>query len=235
MAERVWLMKTEPETFGIDDLARVRIEPWTGVRNFQARNFMRDQMQVGDHVLFYHSNAQPSGVAGLARVHRTGVVDETQFDPASPYYDPKARRDAPIWICVDVEYEARFPRVVSLDELRADPRLADMVVLQRGSRLSVQPAEAHHVAVIRELSVSPPALQASRPSAVAKARPARAEAKPAAKPAPTKPAPAKPAPAKAAKPKPAKPKPAAKAKPTQAKNSKPPARAKPAQPRRGAR
>lgn len=219
MAERVWLMKTEPETFGIDDLARVRIEPWTGVRNFQARNFMRDQMQVGDHVLFYHSNAQPSGVAGLARVHRTGVVDETQFDPASPYYDPKARRDAPIWICVDVEYEARFPRVVSLDELRADPRLADMVVLQRGSRLSVQPAEAHHVAVIRELSVSPPAIQGPRTSAVAKTRPVRAETKPAAKPKATA--------------KPAKPKPKATAKPAQAKKS--PARAKAARPHRGAR
>lgn len=209
MAERVWLMKTEPETFGIDDLVRVRIEPWTGVRNFQARNFMRDQMQVGDHVLFYHSNAQPSGVAGLARVHRTGVVDETQFDPKSPYHDPKARRDAPIWICVDVEYEARFPRVVSLDELRADPRLADMVVLQRGSRLSVQPAEARHVAVIRELSEAPPAIQRSRPRAVAEAKQAKpTSAKPKAKPASAKP---------------------------KASSAKAPARAKAAPSRRGAR
>ena len=154
MAPRVWLMKTEPESFGIDDLARVKIEPWTGVRNFQARNLMRDEMQVGDEVLFYHSNAHPSGVAGMARVHRTNVVDETQFDPESPYYDPKARRDAPTWICVDVSYVATLPRLVSLEELHAEPRLADMLVLRRGMRLSVQPASAAHVAVIQELSRS---------------------------------------------------------------------------------
>lgn len=142
MAAGYWLMKTEPDTFGIHDLERVRVEPWTGVRNFTARNFMRDAMQVGDPVLFYHSSVAPPGVAGLARVSRTGVVDETQFDPASPYHDPTARRDDPRWICVEVEYVETLPRLVTLDELRANPALADMLVLKKGMRLSVQPVTA---------------------------------------------------------------------------------------------
>lgn len=143
-------MKSEPDAFGIDDLARVHVEPWTGVRNFQARNFMRDDMKAGDPVLFYHSNAKPPGVAGLARIKRTGVVDATQFDPQSPYFDPRAKRDAPTWICVDVEFVTKWPRVLSLDELREAPMLADMLVLRKGSRLSVQPvSEAHYRAVCK--------------------------------------------------------------------------------------
>ena len=136
--KRYWLMKTEPETFSIDDLARVKVEPWTGVRSYQARNLMRDEMQVDDDVLFYHSSCEPPGVAGLARVKRTGVVDETQFDPASKYYDPDSKRDAPRWICVDVEFVQKLP-LVPLATLRADPKLADMPLLRRGMRLSVQP------------------------------------------------------------------------------------------------
>jgi predicted RNA-binding protein with PUA-like domain len=137
-----WLMKTEPDTFSIDDLARVKIEPWTGVRNFQARNLMRDQMKVGDAVLFYHSSCEPPGVAGLAQVVRTGVVDETQFDPASKYYDPTSQRDAPRWICVDVEFVRKFPALVPLATLRETPALKDMPLLRRGMRLSVQPVSA---------------------------------------------------------------------------------------------
>ena len=133
-----WLMKTEPETFGIDDLARVKLEPWTGVRNPMARNMMRDQMSVGDAVLFYHSSTNPTGVAGLARVARTGVVDETQFDPKSPYYDAKAQRDEPRWICVEVEYVEKFPAVVLLSAMRARKSLGEMM-LMRWPRLSVQP------------------------------------------------------------------------------------------------
>lgn len=136
---KYWLMKTEPDTFSIDDLARVRVEPWTGVRNYQARNLMRDQMQVGDAVLFYHSSCEPPGVAGLAKVARTGVVDETQFDPGSKYHDPGSKRDDPRWICVDVEFVEKFPELVSLATIRADPKLADMPLLRRGMRLSVQP------------------------------------------------------------------------------------------------
>ncbi len=153
-----WLMKSEPDTFSIHDLARVGREPWTGVRNYQARNHMRDGMGVGDLVLFYHSSCEPPGVVGLARVTRTGVVDETQFDPASPYFDPGARRDAPRWICVEVEHVETLPRQVTLDELRADPALGDMLVLQRGQRLSVQPVSpAHYRAVVAKARRAAPA------------------------------------------------------------------------------
>jgi predicted RNA-binding protein with PUA-like domain len=148
MAKRCWLMKTEPETFSIDDLARVEVEPWTGVRNFQARNLMRDQMQVGDDVLFYHSSCEPPGIAGLARVARTGVVDETQFDPQSKYHDPTADRADPRWICVDVEFVAKLPALIPLADLRAQPGLEDMALLRRGMRLSVQPVTAAEKKVI---------------------------------------------------------------------------------------
>lgn len=137
-AKHHWLMKSEPDAFSIADLARVGVEPWTGVRNYMARNHMR-AMAVGDEVLFYHSNAEPPGVAGLARVARTGVVDETQFDPDSPYYDPKSSRAVPRWDCVEVAYVATFARFVELARLRDDPALADMLVIKRGMRLSVQP------------------------------------------------------------------------------------------------
>jgi predicted RNA-binding protein with PUA-like domain len=183
MAKRCWLMKSEPESFGIDDLARVKVEPWTGVRNFQARNFMRDEMQVGDDVLFYHSNAEPSGVVGLARVQRTGVVDETQFEPSSQYYDPKARRDAPTWICVEVAYVATLPRLLSLEDLRAEPRLAEMVVLRKGMRLSVQPVSGEHFAAVVDLAHRAPAAtaagaeRAKAPSAPRRGQPARPVAK----------------------------------------------------------
>lgn len=166
MALGYWLMKSEPDAFGIDDLARVRVEPWTGVRNYQARNHMRDGMQVGDLVLFYHSNATPPGVAGLARIVRTGVVDATQFDPASTYYDPGSKRDDPRWICVDVEYVETLPRLVALDELKASAALDGMLVVQRGSRLSVQPVSAAHyqtiVAMARRPALATPAAQAKK-------------------------------------------------------------------------
>ncbi len=140
-------MKTEPDTFSIADLQRVKIEPWTGVRNYMARNHMR-AMEVGDPVLFYHSSCEPPGVAGLARVVRTNVVDETQFDPDSPYFDPKAKRDKPIWDCVEVEYVQTLPRFVALPEIRKERSLAAMLLLRRGMRLSVQPVTPKQYAKI---------------------------------------------------------------------------------------
>lgn len=202
-----WLMKSEPDQFGIADLARVRVEPWTGVRNYMARMNMR-AMQVGDGVLFHHSNAVPPGVAGLARVVRTGVVDETQFDPASKYYDPKATREKPIWDCVDVEYVDTLPHFVSLDRMRADPALADIMVLRRGMRLSVQPVTPAEYARIVELGhIEPPPelAPAARPP-----KPRARAAKPAVKQQGMKPRAKKPAATKPRANKPAAPKPARK-------------------------
>jgi len=151
VTKRCWLMKTEPETFSIDDLARVKVEPGTGVRNYQARNLMRDQMQVGDDVLFYHSSCEPPGIAGLGRIERTGVVDETQFDPRSKYFDPGADRADPRWICVDVAFVAKLRELIPLAALRTQPGLEDMALLRRGMRLSVQPVTAAEHAVILKM------------------------------------------------------------------------------------
>src|SRR3990167_4206037 len=179
MPKRHWLMKSEPDAFSIADLERVKIEPWTGVRNYMARNYMRE-MQVGDEVLFHHSNATPPGVAGLARVVRTGVVDEAQFDPASPYFDPKSTRDKYQWDCVEVAYVATLPHLVSMDRLRADPPLADMLVLRKGMRLSVQPVtEAEYVRIVALGQTAPSGAAAPVRTLAAKARPA-AKATPAA-------------------------------------------------------
>jgi predicted RNA-binding protein with PUA-like domain len=183
---RHWLMKTEPDVFGIDDLERVRIEPWSGVRNPWARKYMREDMTVGDGVLFYHSSCVPPGVAGLARVVRTGVVDETQFDPAGKYYDAKASREAPVWWCVDVEFVEKLPRVVALDELRGKPELAQMMVL-RIPRLSVQPVSeteyATVVAMAREPAPPPPPKPPRKPARKPATKPAR-KPKPRTKPKP---------------------------------------------------
>ncbi|MBK9071248.1 MAG: EVE domain-containing protein [Myxococcales bacterium] len=162
-----WLMKSEPEAFGIADLARVKREPWTGVRNYLARNYMRDLMRVGDDVLIYHSNAKPTGIAGLARIAKVGVVDATQFDPQSPYYDGKSTPAAPRWHCVEVEFVAQFPQVLELAALRHVPGLAGMVLLQKGSRLSVQPVSSSEFRIICSLAQ---ASTSARPSA-AMARP----------------------------------------------------------------
>jgi predicted RNA-binding protein with PUA-like domain len=138
-----WLMKSEPEDCSIDDAlaAPDATVPWTGVRNYQARNFMRDGMQVGDGVLFYHSSCAEPGVVGIARVASATRVDPTQFDPASPYFDPKSPPDKPRWLLLDVQ-ALRKTRVLGLPEMRALPALAEMRVLQKGSRLSITPVEA---------------------------------------------------------------------------------------------
>jgi predicted RNA-binding protein with PUA-like domain len=135
-----WLIKSEPDVFSIDDLARVRLEPWTGVRNYQARNFMRDQMRVGDGVLFYHSSCAEPGIAGLAEVGKLAYPDTTQFDPAGKYFDPKATPDNPRWYNVDVRL-VKKTRLMPLSEIRGYAELANMRLLQRGNRLSITPVD----------------------------------------------------------------------------------------------
>src|SRR5689334_13803929 len=135
-----WLMKSEPDEVSIDDLAKLpkQTVPWTGVRNYQARNFMRDQMKVGDGVLFYHSSCPQPGIAGIAQVASTAYPDETQFDPKSKYYDAASKRAEPRWVHVDVKLVRKTP-LLGLADMRARPELASMRVLQRGNRLSITP------------------------------------------------------------------------------------------------
>jgi predicted RNA-binding protein with PUA-like domain len=140
---RYWLMKSEPAEASIDDLARAPHQtlPWTGVRNYQARNFMRDQMQPGDGVLFYHSSCPDPGIAGLAQIAGRSEPDPTQFDPASPYHDPKSSAEQPRWLQIPVRLQ-RVTRLLRLAEMRSIPALATMRVLQRGNRLSITPVTA---------------------------------------------------------------------------------------------
>lgn len=140
-SRRYWLLKSEPETFSFDDLlaAPQRTTHWDGVRNYQARNLLRDELRVGDRVLFYHSSTDPMAVVGIAEVVRAGYPDHTALDPRDPHYDPKSKADAPTWYMVDVRAVKKLPRAVTLAELRAEPSLARMELLRKGSRLSVQP------------------------------------------------------------------------------------------------
>jgi len=140
-----WLMKTEPNEFGIDDLERVGTEPWDGVRNYQARNFMRDDMRIGDRVFFYHSNCKVPGIVGIAEVASKPYPDPTQFDPDSNYYDPKSDPDDPRWMLVDVRYKRHTQRTISLREIKqhADA-LEGLQLIKRGNRLSVMPIDRQH-------------------------------------------------------------------------------------------
>ena len=152
---RYWLMKTEPDVFSIDDLAKKKREPWTGVRNYQARNHMRDGMSVGDKVLFYHSSCEVPGVAGLATVASEAYPDPTQFDQKSEYFDPKSTREEPRWQMVDVAFERKFGRVVSLEELKAHAdELEGFTLLNRGNRLSVFPVDKRHYDQVLKLEKS---------------------------------------------------------------------------------
>jgi len=139
-----WLMKSEPECFSIDTLKACpkSTDMWDGVRNYQARNLMRDEMKQGDEVFFYHSNAgKETGIAGLAKIASKPYPDPTQFDPKSQYYDPKSSEENPRWILVDVKYVKKFKHTITLEQLKNNPKLKDMKVVQRGQRLSVQPVE----------------------------------------------------------------------------------------------
>jgi len=138
-----WLMKSEPECYSIEDLKRDKTTLWTGIRNYQARNYMTQQMAQGDGVLFYHSNAEPPGIAGLARVSSDGAIDDpTQFDPKDDHYDPKATREKPIWGCVEISWVETLPKFLSLHSLKENPKLAELGVLKKGTRLSVLPVTA---------------------------------------------------------------------------------------------
>ncbi|MFT3669440.1 MAG: EVE domain-containing protein [Pseudoxanthomonas sp.] len=141
--KRYWLMKSEPDTFSIDNLKKVGTEPWNGVRNYQARNFMRS-MQVGDGVLFYHSNCKEPGIVGTATVATAAYPDDTQFNPTSDYYDPKSTREDPRWSLVDVKFERKLARTITLDEIKqqADALGDGFALTQRGNRLSVLPVTA---------------------------------------------------------------------------------------------
>ena len=136
---RYWLMKSEPSVFSIDDLAAAKEQTtrWDGVRNYQARNLLRHDIAVGDGVLFYHSSAEPPAVAGTARVVRAGYPDPTQFDPRDGHFDRDSQRDDPRWFAVDIKFDSKFTRPVTLPELREAPALKEMVLLRRGSRPSV--------------------------------------------------------------------------------------------------
>ncbi len=134
-----WLMKSEPDVFSIDQLKKDKKSLWDGVRNYQARNFMMNDMKVGDLVLFYHSNAKPPGVAGLAKISKEAVPDPTQFQKNGEYFDPKASKENPRWFCVEVAYKNKFKELVPLDDLREKKGLEDMLVIKKGQRLSIQP------------------------------------------------------------------------------------------------
>ncbi len=136
---RYWLMKTEPEEFSIDALKKKKLEPWNGVRNYQARNYMRDDMKVGDGVLFYHSNCDEPGVVGLAEIRSEAHPDPSQFDPKSDYYDAGSKREEPRWLLVDVGYTRTLKRTITLAELKDKPQLQDLALVKKGNRLSVLP------------------------------------------------------------------------------------------------
>ncbi|UXH76339.1 EVE domain-containing protein [Roseateles amylovorans] len=145
-----WLMKSEPDEASIDHLKAAGTLPWTGVRNYQARNFMRDQMRLGDGVLFYHSSCPEPGIAGLAEVSSAAYPDATQFDATSPYHDPKSKPEAPRWLHVDVRF-VRKTRLLSLADMKRDPALTEMRTLQPGNRLSITPVSPQEWAHLLQL------------------------------------------------------------------------------------
>lgn len=151
MSFSFWLMKSEPSSYSIDDLARDKTTFWNGVRNYQARNFLRDSIKPGDRVLFYHSNADPSGITGVAKVVKGGYADPTAFDPKSSYYDPKASPGNPIWFMVVILFVKKFKKILDLDLLRHTAGLEKMMVLKRGSRLSIQPVSPKEFEIVEKL------------------------------------------------------------------------------------
>ncbi len=139
MAKNTWLMKSEPDAFSIDDLKKQKTSLWDGVRNYQARNFMMNDMKKGDAILFYHSRVDPIGIAGIAKVTKTAVPDPTQFNKKSKYFEKRATKEKPVWYCVEVGFVRKFKRTITLQELKENPKLSNMRVIQKGQRLSIQP------------------------------------------------------------------------------------------------
>lgn len=146
-------MKSEPDVFSFQDLKKrpKQTEPWNGVRNYQARNFMRDQMKIGDLILFYHSSCEVPGVAGIARVSSSPYPDSTQFEEDSEYFDPKSTKENPRWFLVDVTFHAEFRKFISLEEMKKHPQLAQMRTLQKGNRLSILPVTSEEFEIIKKL------------------------------------------------------------------------------------
>jgi predicted RNA-binding protein with PUA-like domain len=151
MTVAYWLMKSEPDSYSIDDLERDGTEPWDGIRNYQARNMIRDDMQVGDQVLFYHSSCKVPAVVGIARIASGAYPDPTQFDRKSKYFDPKSKQDDPRWMLVDVQFERKLKRAIPLTELKQHPGLADFQLNKRGNRLSIFPVDKEHWQLILSL------------------------------------------------------------------------------------
>ena len=152
MGKNYWLVKSEPNAYSIEDLVKDRKTHWDGVRNYQARNFMRDDMKKGDHVLFYHSNANPTAVVGVCEVAKEGYPDFTAFDPDEKHYDPKSSEEKPTWIMVDIKLAKKLKRPVALSEIKEHPKLQNMRLVQRGNRLSVIPVEKKEFDLIVKLS-----------------------------------------------------------------------------------
>ena len=146
-----WLMKSEPDVYGIDDLKRDKVEPWDGIRNYQVRNMFRDQMKVGDLAFFYHSNCKPPAVVGIMTIASEAYPDPTQFDPKSRYYDAKSDKENPRWLLVDVKYKRKLKREITLQELKEHKQLQDFRLNQRGNRLSVIPVEKKEWDLILDL------------------------------------------------------------------------------------
>ncbi len=149
-----WLLKSEPDTFSIDDLARARGQrtEWDGIRNYQVRNMIRDRIKTGDLAFFYHSNCRPPGIVGIVEVVRSAYPDPSAWNPRSPYFDPKSDPQQPRWLMFDVRLVKRFDRTISLKELRSEPRLAEMTLLKRGNRLSITPVDEKQWQLILALS-----------------------------------------------------------------------------------
>lgn len=152
MAKKYWLMKSEPGTYSINDLKRDKTTYWEGVRNYQARNFLRDEIRKGDGVIFYHSNAEPPGIAGFAEVSKSGYPDPEAFNKKSKYYDPKSKKEKPTWYVVDLKFKHALKEILPLEELRGVKALDKMPLLQKGQRLSVQPVSAAEWKVIQDLT-----------------------------------------------------------------------------------